>query len=80
MMSTVTCWLAGRQGLTLERIGCDGPGDGHGCMPAGRTDRDHADDLAGQVGLMMLAGLLRAARLLPRMRPGREGSRPRTRR
>ena len=38
-----------RQGLTFQRVGYDGPGDGHGCIPVWRSDRDNADDLVSQV-------------------------------
>jgi hypothetical protein len=33
----------------LERVGHDGPGDGRGCVPVWRSDRDHDDDRVGQV-------------------------------
>ena len=33
----------------LQRIGYDGPGDGHGCIPVRRSDRDNADDLVSQM-------------------------------
>ena len=39
----------GWRGLTLERVGYDGPGDGRGGVPVWGCDRDHADDLVRQV-------------------------------
>jgi hypothetical protein len=36
-------------GLAPECVGYDGPGYGRGGVPVWRSDRDHADDLVGQV-------------------------------
>jgi len=41
--------LAGCGGLLPERVGDDGAGDGHGCVPPWRIDGDHADDGVGGV-------------------------------
>jgi hypothetical protein len=47
MLSAVA--INGGQGRPLERVGYDGPGDRHGCLAAGRSDHDNADDLVSQV-------------------------------
>ncbi len=54
--------LAGCGGLLLERVGDDGAGDGHGCVPPWRIDGDHADDGADAAcAVTMLADLRQAA-------------------
>lgn len=61
-LGTFACLTTGCQGLALERVRYHSPGDGYGCVPVWRSDRDHADDLVRQWALMMLTDLLHSAR------------------
>jgi hypothetical protein len=62
-----------------ERAGDDGAGEGHGCVPAGRIDGNHADDGAGCVRVTMLADLRHAAWLAAAAKVTGSGNWPLTR-
>jgi hypothetical protein len=78
-MAVIAGLLAGCGGLLPERAGDDGAGEGHGCVPAGRIDGNHADDGAGCVRVTMLADLHHAAWLAAAAKVTGSGNWPLTR-